>query len=783
MITRKFACAFIAAQFVAAVFGTASAQTVIEEIVVTARKRAESLQEVPMAVTAFTSQDLARRAVTDMKDIARLTPGFSFQDYGGGGATAPVIRGASQITGNLEQNVSFFFDGVYLPRNYVTNLGFGNIERIEVVKGPQSARYGRNAFMGAINYVAKKPTEEWLLEGTGTVGNHSHYDGNVAVSGALVPDVFRFRAGIDYADSNGTWKNTHPYCNINFSQGTNCWLGGSTKKVYSIQGQLMPVDKITIDMSYYRYDYNEEHRAENFFAELGADSQILNCGQYNPNVRPLSAGGTGAGGQWYRLYCGAIPVRSIPIDPRGYARQLTMDFARASMNYKVTDALDVDYTFGHIRAFNKSFGYKDTLPGCTFFLPGLCVFENGPLGDFTTDSHEMRISWDNKGPITAAAGVFYTESEDYSTNNFSALPQLTSVPTQPVDVLDPTGFSVFAVLARTITKTKVWSPFGEVSYRFLDDRAKISFEGRFSRERKFQGSLATAATAGLNSFVGLQLRGTFKAFTPRFTGEYKLSQSSLLFASAAKGVKSGGFNATATLPENRLYGQDRNWTYELGSKNTFNDGKLLFNATLFYIHWTDLQITAPDTGNTAALPLSIIRNLGTLNSKGIELEGQVVPIDGLTLGATGYFGDARFAQGTRDLSWTRVPAVCDNVVCPLNGDVGGKQAPRQSKWQGTLSAEWSRDLGAWDAKYYLRADVAIQSRQYVNDMNISWINGRTIANASVGMTKEKYELQLWARNLFDKKYVQSVIEGIPNEQYNSYLGERLTFGLTAKFKY
>ena len=160
-----------------------------------------------------------------------------------------------------------------------------------------------------------------------------------------------------------------------------------------------------------------------------------------------------------------------------------------------------------------------------------------------------------------------------------------------------------------------------------------------------------------------------------------------------------------------------------------------------------------------------------------------MPIDGLTLGATGYFGDARFAQGTRDLSWTRVPAVCDNVVCPLNGDVGGKQAPRQSKWQGTLSAEWSRDLGAWDAKYYLRADVAIQSRQYVNDMNISWINGRTIANASVGMTKEKYELQLWARNLFDKKYVQSVIEGIPNEQYNSYLGERLTFGLTAKFKY
>ncbi len=783
MITRKLVCAFIAAQFVAAVFGTASAQTGIEEIVVTARKRAESLQEVPLAVTAFTSQDLARRAVTDMKDIARLTPGFSFQDYGGGGATAPVVRGAAQIVNNLEQAVSFFFDGVYLPRSYVTNLGFGNVERIEVVKGPQSARYGRNAFMGAVNYVAKKPTEEWLLEGTGTVGDHSRYEGNVAVSGALVPEVFRFRAGIDYADFDGNWRNSHPYCGITYRQGTNCWLGGSNRKVYSIQGQLLPTDRITIDLSYYRYDYSEEHRAENFFAELGANSQTLNCGQYNPNVRPASAGGLGAGGQWFRLYCGEVPVNSIPIDPRGYARQLEMDFARASVNYRVTDAVTMDYTFGHIRAFNKSFGYKDIYPGCPFFLPGLCVFENGPLGDFTTDSHELRFSWDDKGPLTAAVGVFYTESEDYATNNFSALPLLTGVPTQPINVLDPTGFSVFAVLARTVTKTKVWSPFGELSYRFLDDRASISLEGRFSRERKFQGSLPTTATAGLNSFVGLQLRGTFKALTPRITAEYKLTPTNLLFASAAKGVKSGGFNATATLPENRLYGQDRNWTYEIGTKNTFNDGRLLLNGTLFYVHWTDMQITAPDTGNTAALPLTIIRNLGTLNSKGVELEAQIVPIDGLTLGGNLYYGDSRFANGTKDLSWSRVPAVCDNVVCPTSGDVSGKTAPRQSKWQGTISGEWMHDLGMWDAKYYLRADVALQSRQYINTMNIAWVGGRAIANASIGMTKGNYELQLWSRNLFDKQYVQSVIEGIPNEQYNAYLGERRTIGLTAKFKY
>lgn len=137
---------------------------VLEEVVVTARSREEKLQTIPLAITAFTSDDLAKRSVGDRRDVARLTPGFVFEEYSGTGNTAPVIRGATQIAGSTEQPVSFFLDGVYLPRSYVTDIGFTGIERIEIVKGPQSARYGRNAFMGAVNYVARKPTEDWKVE-------------------------------------------------------------------------------------------------------------------------------------------------------------------------------------------------------------------------------------------------------------------------------------------------------------------------------------------------------------------------------------------------------------------------------------------------------------------------------------------------------------------------------------------------------------------------------------------------------------------------------------------
>ncbi|MDX2222481.1 MAG: TonB-dependent receptor [Rhodospirillaceae bacterium] len=755
----------------------------LEEIVVTARKREEFLQDIPLSVTAFTGADMAKRNIKDMKDIARFTPGFSFQDFGGGGATAPVIRGANQVAGNLEQNVSFFFDGVYLPRNYMTNLGFGNIERVEVVKGPQSARYGRNAFMGAVNYISKRPTEELSVEATATVGNHKRYEVYASISGAVVPERLRVRGSVEYNQFDGTWRNTHPFADIDFSPGSDDWLGGNDNVVFSGAIQALPTDTLTIDLSYYNYDFNEEHRAQNWFAELGADSQLLNCGQFNPNVRPAGSG-LGGGGQWFRLFCGEMPLRSIPIDPRGYARQMQADFYRVAVNWNATEAIDVDYTFGYIEAENKSFGYKDTLPGCTFFIPGQCVFENGPIGDFTTSSHELRVSYDDDGPVTGAVGVFHVRSRDFITSNFTTLPLLTAVPTAPVDILDPSRFLVYAVLGRTVTKPKIWSPFGELSWSFMEDRARLGVEARWSHEKKFQGSLPTTATAGLGNFVGLQLQGTFKAFTPRVTFDYNLTEDNLLFASVAKGVKSGGFNATATLVENRLYDQDYNWTYELGTKNTLDEGRIRLNATLFLVRWKEVQIFAQDIGNPAPLPLSIVRNLGDVNSEGVELEAGYVPIEQLNLYGTLYYGDAKYAAGTVDLRWGRVPAVCDNVVCSTSGAIGGNQTERQSKWQGTLGAEWSDELptnGDW--RYFVRGDLSYQSKQWNEAVNISWIPGRTLMNASVGVEGEIVTAQLWSRNLFDKKYVASVIVGLPNTQYNSYLGERRTVGLTVTVKY
>ncbi len=758
-------------------------QLALEEIVVTARQRSESIQDIPISITAFTAADMDKRGIQSMTDVALSTPGFNFENFGNSGATAPVIRGATQVAGSIEQNVSFFFDGIYLPRNYVTDLGFGNIERVEVVKGPQSSRYGRNAFMGAVNYISKKPTEEWMAEGQLTAGSFGRFDAAVGVSGAIVPDVLRMRASVDYTEFDGSWKNSHPFADIDFSPGTDDRLGGWKDTTYSGALQFLPTEEIQIDVSYMNVDKNREHSAQNWFGELNADSQLMNCGQYNPDVRPAGSG-LGGGGDWFRLFCGELPVRSIPIDPRGYAQQLDTDFIRASLNWELTDDFTMQYQFGQIKADTKTFGYKDTLPGCTFFVP-FCVFESGPIGDFKTDSHEVRFVFDNDSNIDGAFGAYYSKSTDFRTSNFAALPLLTATPTAPVDVLDPNEFVFQVQLLNITTITKTESIFGELNYSFMEDRARIGVEARYSRDKKDEGEAASGGgTGGLGAFAGAFFSDTFTSFTPRVTFEYDVNHDNLLFVSAAKGVKSGGFSAAATLPENRTYDDDQNWTYEIGSKNTFNDGKVQLNATLFYVDWTNVQILAADEGNVNPLSRSIIRNVGDVSSKGFEVDGAIAATENLSLYGTLYYGDAKYKDGTIDGRWGRDPSVCDDVVCSSIGDIGGNQMERQSKFQTTFGGEWLDELSSdMDLDYFIRADAVHQSKMYGEAVNLSIVPSRTIVNASAGIEGDGYSIQLWAKNIFDEKYVSNAVVQQPNVAYNAYLGERATFGITLTARY
>lgn len=426
-------------------------------------------------------------------------------------------------------------------------------------------------------------------------------------------------------------------------------------------------------------------------------------------------------------------------------------------------------------------GFSDFGPTCQYFIPNACVFSNVGISNNKTESHDVRLTFDNGSAFRASVGYLSSSDRDLTQNAFATAPVLTAVPTAPLNPAVAANYALYVVLGQTITKNKISSPFAEVNFTLMDGKLRLGAEGRYTEEKRYQQALASGGAGGVLAVTGAAFNATYHSFTPRFTADYNLTDDSLVYASAAKGVKSGGFNTTAFLPANRTYGEDTNWTYEIGTKNTF--GNFRFNADVFLVKWSNQQIPAADPGNPAVLPIVITLNLGNSTSKGVEFEGAWAATEHLTLNGAAYYGQATYDQGTFQLNFARTPAICDNVVCPTNGEISGKDTPRAPRVMATLGAEWNSALGAMGLDYSLRGDVTWQSKAYADEMNLAWVPSRTVANASFGVSKDRYDAQLWIKNLFDEKYAGVASIQQPNVKYDSTLGERRTIGLTARVKF
>jgi iron complex outermembrane recepter protein len=732
----------------------------LEQIVVTARTRAESLQDVPLAITAFTGEEMARSAIADLKDVARFTPGFNFEDYSGGFGT-PVLRGATQnrLTA-LEQNVSVFFDRIYLPRSWLYSIGVANIERIEVVKGPQSARYGRNAFMGAINFIPRGPSDSLDASLMAGVGGDDRREATGSIGGPIVPGLLTAHAHVAWEEFDGPWKNSHPLANSRLSPGTDGNLGGFDNLSFSGALRFTPIEGLALDVRYYDFELKNEVRP---VAPNGSGLRNLNCGARLPN---------GA----FRLLCGEMPYNAGPyvLDPRTYPANTESDILRGELSYEISDAFSLDYLYGRVKGTVTTLTASDVNQvRCGDNAPGLCTFQNTPNGNVDYSSHELRGQY-KRGSLLAGLGAFYLDGSDLEQFSFYFAPPVTSGPVTPIT--DPIRQPGALLLANSLTATRNVSYFGELQYGFLGDRLRLGAEARYTEETK----------AVTNRSNGARFEDRFYTFTPRVTAEYDLATGRLLYSSVAKGTKAGGFNPTAFLVENRTYDPDQNWTFEVGSKNLLLDRRVQLNVAAYYTRWSDLQVNSPNVGSpVAATAAQIVLNFGDATLYGLEIEAAAQVTERLKFNAAVSLNDATFDDGTIDGVAIRQPTPCDNVVCRSDGQVGGNDLPRQSKRQVTLGAEWQDQLGVFDAAYYLRADAGYQSKQYLDSLNTGWIAPRTLVNATFGLTRGSYEVQLWARNLLDKEYVASSFATVTPtaSAFNATLGEPRTYGLRLRARF
>ncbi|MEQ9444650.1 MAG: TonB-dependent receptor [Rhodospirillaceae bacterium] len=499
-------------------------QIAVEEITVTARKRSETLLEIPLTVSAFTADDIEQAGYTTITDLVEAVPGVTYGSFEAEGrGDSASFRGIATNTGDPTlQNSSKFIDGVYVSGSLFTAL-LSDLERVEVIKGPQSALYGRATFSGAINYITKKPTDEFEGSINATVAEYDEIQLSGSLSGPVVEDRLAIRV------SGGFLTKGSEYTNI--TNGAE--MGEDDIFSLSTALRFTPTDALTADLnlSYSEADLGEAPRA----------TTALNMGEL------------------------AFPLASViggnvdQLDDPG----IQSDTFRGS--------LSINYDFdGYTLTSITGYGKEDTVnqadgnydPNKVPFLSFLCnagpfvgpncsIFQTVTERELESTFQEFRITSPEDGPISWIAGASYFDEDFYTARlrNFRQAPN--------------------------IKTSENMSVFGSVTFE-ATEQFSVSFDGRYQTEDIKVENLDTGAIQ----------EGEFNSFLPRFIVEYTPSDDALIYASAAKGNKPGTFNTTGPA-QFAVVDEETLWTYEVGTKvNALND-VLTIQAAGYFIDWTN----------------------------------------------------------------------------------------------------------------------------------------------------------------------------------------------------
>ncbi len=743
----------------------------IEAITVTARKREESTQDISLSISAYDEEAIRRRNLGQLEDIAMQTPGLAFEDFSNGGYGLPVIRGATQFyVAQLEQNVSVFLDGIYIPRQYAFDLGLANISRIEVVKGPQSALYGANAFAGAINYISRAPEPDGFAGNLeGTFGNAGRQDYIADINIPLVEDRLAVRLGASSSEFEGDFANNHPNAGRLANARSDGTLGGWEKNAYSV-GATALLDSVELKLDWRRFETDSEEGPQFVMNRGNGDTNCSPTLSGFPVPRPNNA-----------LFCGELPVTPVPgpsgisglvRDPRNIGMLLDTEMLRGEIDWQFGDRSRIDYIFGNISSdvFSVADSSRDALAGTPnfFVFPPVVenIFASLPTGDFDYSSHELRYEYESDSGFYLTAGIFQLDGEDNDIQVFQGVPLAGTEPITSVTPRPPTD-------AEALTETERRSLFGRAELPFADGVFVLGIEARFTRESK--------------EVAERLLRQNFNFeddyVTPRLTLDYNLSPERLLYASAAKGVKSGGINISGfpgLLEEERYYAPDENITYEIGSKNILADGDVTLNAALFLIDWSNLQTLTLPTGARTEVA-TIVTNLGAAESRGVEIAATARLSDNFAVNGGVSWIDATYGGGTRTGRVVQA-GVCDGMVCAQDGDVSGKELARSPATQWNMGAEFTGRVSA-DIDFFLRADFTGQSEMWVSELNLATVSPRRLGSLRAGFGWNDLSLDLWMTNAFDEEYVSNAFF-IANQftvDYRPTLGPPRRYGATLRY--
>ncbi|KWV90786.1 TonB-dependent receptor [Erythrobacter sp. YT30] len=770
----------------------AEARTIAEEsseIIVTARRREESLQEVPTSVAVATAETIERYNLNNLTDIAQITPGLIFDDSFGRDGNRPVIRGQANILG--DSGVAFFIDGIYYTGS-LADYDIDTIERIEVVKGPQSALYGRNTYSGAINIISKLPGDQWEGRITADLAEDDRYEVTAGIRG---PIGNGFSVGVNgrYYDFGGEFTNQFD------GEKLGQQMSWSTSGIlaYDDGGPF----RATLRGYYNRTDDGQP-------AIFAQGTEQNNCLFDNGSLY-------GGGG---RYFCGVIQPGELNTD---FSRQfsdpedvgLEADTYNVSfrMEYDISDELQLISLTGYNNreetlltdgdygpnSFQTAVFARFPAGAPIGFGPAGPIFPFGFVGttvDFsfanrneTEDwSQELRLQYESDAFDFILGGYYFDQSDD----NFT-------IREVPADAAARAGASFGAAIAaenalcaanpicgsvapffgpstpndrsENLSTIENIAIFGAINWHITPD-INLGIEARYAEET-IEQTLFDFDEGDMRP-PGEDFRAKFTKFSPRVTFDWKFAPDNLLYAIFAQGQKPGGFNGVnARNAGAGTFQEEENTGYELGFKNTFADGRVIFNIAGFYTDIEGYQLTQ----NISDPPnqVSAVVNAGDAEVFGIEAEliGELSP--GLTLTANYALADTEFTSGFDENQGVLNDVADDGLVNCSTGDqfpdvsgcqslfgsIEGKAIPRAPKHRIFADVNYRSATeiggGTWDV--FMGANITYTSSSFAQVHNLAETGSATEVDARLGLENDRFRIQLYVNNLFDEDAVQQII--------------------------
>jgi iron complex outermembrane receptor protein len=685
----------------------------LEEIVVTARKRVESLQDVGLAVSALSQTEINRTFARDIMDLASVSPNLIIDDtgQGPGGVAAIFIRGigAADVEKNFDPAVGVVVDGIFMGANAGSLLRSIDLARVEVLRGPQGTLFGRNTIGGLINLSHTQPTGELGAKVRAGLENYDTY---------YVDGIFNFGITDDFAAKLSLAKRDQQdgyYDNVTTGEKG---LGANDYQSYGVNLLWDATENLAIE-----YTYQKEETDQDTPPLLNtAQERHAFCSGFgfcSPSADLPITGDRYKIAQNYVRPAGEQSSRSNPVTSSARADLIPVkgeatfdtDFHELEVRWELNDAIHMDYLYGSWESDETILSNWDGTP--------ILLYGTDRPAQYEQDSHELRLTYNNGGALSFVAGAYLWESE-YAIQLRSYVPS-----GDDFDV-------ILDILQEGEQDTDSRALFFEADYNFTD-AFTLTLGGRYTEDEKESRQYGVVNTGPDHP------SDEWDEFTPRVGGRYQLNDDVMLFATYSAGYRSGGFNGRVAnlVDATQPYEPETVDNYEVGIKSEWLDNRLRVNANLFYMDYQDKQeeLQLPDDNDTGQK--TVVENAASATIQGVELDLQAYITEQLSLRANLGYLDSKYD----DFSYEGL----DGTV-----DLSGLDFRRAPEWTGSLDLTYEWDMAGGNA--WVRGAYHYIGSHFVNVSNSPELENddQHLLDASVNYAINSLQFSLFGRNLTDE---------------------------------